>query len=195
MNENMAYENGTESGMPPENTAGSVIEAGDGLADAAGDTQPVQDLTENLPDGSDEPETVPDSLVEQDAEELHLLQRQLSMVCSEEDALHECCEIYGREIDRLREERDRLTVMVLQQMGAVDGSYLLEKMRRDGVTDSEQIFKQAKSSYPQLFRRKLEGVRPAVGGTGEAVAPNEMSFSERMRQFTEDPDGYAQRFR
>lgn len=185
MNDNLAYEDGAASGFPLENTGGLVIEPGDAAADSA----------ENAAVGNAEPVTASDSRNQQDAEEMLMLREQLLHVLSNLENVNTQNKILSKQFDKVSEERDWLIVSALQQMGAVDGRYLLDKMRKDGVTDSEQIFKQAKSRYPQLFRNKLEGVRPAGSTSGEAVAPSEMSFSERMRQFAEDPDGYAQRFR
>lgn len=206
--------------VPEEDTAEHPVDTVDGMTGS----QPVQDFPGNASDADDEQETALDApgvesgsgILQEDDQQLSMddggevqrLHGELAAVSTERDAFRAQCETLGAEADRLRidcerlgnevgnlrGERDRLIVSALCQMGAVDGEYLLEKMRKEGVTDCEQIFKQAKSCFPQLFRHRLEGIRPAGSGTGEVVSPAEMSFSERMRQYAEDPEGYARRF-
>ena len=207
--------------VPEEDTAEHPVDTVDGMTDSPTGSQSVQDFPGNASD--DEQETALDApgvesgsgiqedeqqLSTDDGGEMQRLHGELAAVSAERDAFRAQCETLGAEADRLRidcerlgnevgnlrGERDRLIVSALCQMGAVDGEYLLEKMRKEGVTDCEQIFKQAKSRFPQLFRHRLDGIRPAGSGTGEVVSPSEMSFSERMRQYAEDPEGYARRF-
>ena len=121
------------------------------------------------------------------------LQAERDRLESETAGLREQCERLTGEADTLRRERDRLIVAALEQMGAIDGEYLLTQLKREGVTDFEQIFKQSKSRYPQLFRRNLDGVRPA-GGSREDNVPTELSFTDRLRLFDENPEGYRGRF-
>lgn len=209
--------------VPEEDTAEHPVDTVDGMTDSPTGSQSVQDFPGNASDADDEQETAlgapgveSDSGIQEDEQqlstddggEMQRLHGELAAVTAERDTLKCQCETLGAEADRLRSdcerlgnevgnlrgERDRLIVSALCQMDAVDGEYLLEKMRKEGVTDCEQIFKQAKSRFPQLFRHRLEGIRPAGSGTGEVVSPSEMSFSERMRQYAEDPEGYARRF-
>lgn len=210
--------------VPEEDTAEHPVDTVDGMTDSPMGSQPVQDFPGNASDAADEQETALDapgvesgsSILQEDDQQLSAddggevqrLHGELAAVTAERDTLKCQCETLGAEADRLRidcerlgnevgnlrGERDRLIVSALCQMGAVDGEYLLEKMRKEGVTDCEQIFKQTKSRFPQLFRHRLDGIRPAGSGTGEVVSPAEMSFSERMRQYAEDPEGYARRF-
>lgn len=208
--------------VPEGDTAEHPVDTVDGMTDSPTGAQSVQDFPGNTSD--DEQETALDApgvesgsgILQEDEQQLSTddggevlrLHSELAAVSAERDTLKCQCETLGAEADRLRSdcerlgnevgnlrgERDRLIVSALCQMGAVDGEYLLEKMRKEGVTDCEQIFKQAKSRFPQLFRHRLDGIRPAGSGTGEVVSPSEMSFSERMRQYAEDPEGYARRF-
>ena len=197
-------------------------DTGDGIISCPADAESLQDSQENASDGADEQETasgVPGAqdggdqaerqISPDDGGEMQRLDGELSAVTAERDALRAQCETLGaeaetlrgdcerleNEVASLRDERDRLIVSALCQMGAVDGEYLLDRLRKDGVTDCEQIFKQVKSRFPQLFRHKLDGIRPAGSAAGEVVSPAEMSFSERMRQYAEDPEGSARRFR
>ena len=204
--------------VPEEDTAEHPVDTVDGMTGS----QPVQDFPGNASD--DEQETALDApgvesgsgILQEDEQQLSTgdggevlrLHGELAAVTAERDAFRAQCETLGAEADRLRidcerlgnevgnlrGERDRLIVSALCQMGAVDGEYLLEKMRKEGVTDCEQIFKQAKSRFPQLFRHRLDGIRPAGSGNSEAVPPSERSFSERMRLFAQDPDGYAAQY-
>ena len=159
-----------------------------------------QHPTEQQP-GDDSPQAVqPDtelaSLREEQAAivaERDSLQVERDRLESEAAGLREQCERLTGEADTLRRERDRLIVAALEQMGAIDGEYLLDQFKREGVTDCEQIFKQSKSRYPQLFRRNLDGVRPA-GGSREDNVPTELSFTDRLRLFDENPEGYHGRF-
>ena len=125
--------------------------------------------------------------------ERNSLQAERDRLESETAGLREQCERLTGEADTLRRERDRLIVAALEQMGAIDGEYLLDQFKREGVTDCKQIFKQSKSRYPQLFRRNLDGVRPA-GGSREDNVPTELSFTDRLRLFDENPEGYRGRF-
>ena len=204
--------------VPEEDTAEHPVDTVDGMTGS----QPVQDFPGNASD--DEQETALDApgvesgsgILQEDEQQLSTgdggevlrLHGELAAVTAERDAFRAQCETLGAEADRLRidcerlgnevgnlrGERDRLIVSALCQMGAVDGEYLLEKMRKEGVTDCEQIFKQSKSRFPQLFRHRLDGIRPAGSGNSEAVPPSERSFSERMRLFAQDPDGYAAQY-
>lgn len=204
--------------VPEEDTIEHPVDTVDGMTGS----QPAQDFPGNVSD--DEQETALDApgvepdrgILQEDEQQLSTgdggevlrLHGELAAVTAERDVLRAQCETLGAEADRLRSdcerlgnevgnlrgERDRLIVSALCQMGAVDGEYLLEKMRKEGVTDCEQIFKQAKSRFPQLFRHRLEGIRPAGSGNSEAVPPSERSFSERMRLFAQDPDGYAAQY-
>lgn len=206
--------------VPEENTAEHPVDTVDGMTGS----QPAQDFPGNASDADDEQETALEApgvesgsgILQEDDQQLSMddggevqrLHGELAAVSAERDAFRAQCETLGAEADRLRidcerlgnevgnlrSERDRLIVSALCQMGAVDGEYLLEKMRKEGVTDCEQIFKQAKSRFPQLFRHRLDGIRPAGSGNGEAVPPSERSFSERMRLFAQDPDGYAAQY-
>lgn len=209
--------------VPEEDTAEHPVDTVDGMTDSPMGSQPVQDFPGNASDAADEQETAldapgveSDSGIQEDEQqfstddggEVQRLHGELAAVTAERDVLRAQCETLGAEADRLRSdcerlgnevgnlrgERDRLIVSALCQMGAVDGEYLLEKMRKEGVTDCEQIFKQAKSRFPQLFRHRLDGIRPAGSGNSEAVPPSERSFSERMRLFAQDPDGYAAQY-
>ena len=207
---------------PENHTAEHPVDTVDGMTDSPMGSQPVQDFPGNASD--DEQETALDApgvesgsgilqedeqqLSADDGGEVQRLHGELAAVTAERDAFRAQCETLGAEADRLRSdcerlgnevgnlrgERDRLIVSALCQMGAVDGEYLLEKMRKEGVTDCEQIFKHAKSRFPQLFRHRLDGIRPAGSGNSEAVPPSERSFSERMRLFAQDPDGYAAQY-
>lgn len=208
--------------VPEEDTTEHPVDTVDGMTDSPTGSQSVQDFPGNASD--DEQETALDApgvesgsgILQEDEQQLSTgdggevlrLHGELAAVTAERDVLRAQCETLGAEADRLRSdcerlgnevgnlrgERDRLIVSALCQMGAVDGEYLLEKMRKEGVTDCEQIFKQAKSRFPQLFRHRLDGIRPAGSGNSEAVPPSERSFSERMRLFAQDPDGYAAQY-
>ena len=106
--------------------------------------------------------------------------------------LWDVCTKLFQETETFRKQRDRLIVAALEQMGAIDGGYLLAQMEREGVTNFEQIFKQSKSRFPQLFRPRLEGVRPM--GRSQEEVPDDMSFKDRLRLFDENPEGYRGRF-
>lgn len=210
--------------VPEEDTAEHPVDTVDGMTDSPTGSQPAQDFPGNASDADDEQVTAlgapgvesGSGILQEDEQQLSTgdggevlrLHGELAAVTAERDAFRAQCETLGAEADRLRSdcerlgnevgnlrgERDRLIVSALCQMGAVDGEYLLEKMRKEGVTDCEQIFKQAKSRFPQLFRHRLDGIRPAGSGNSEAVPPSERSFSERMRLFAQDPDGYAAQY-
>ena len=209
--------------VPENHTAEHPVDTVDGMTDSPTGSQSVQDFPGNASDAADEQETAldapgvePDSGIQEDEQQLSTddggevlrLHGELAAVTAERDVLRAQCETLGAEADRLRidcerlgnevgnlrGERDRLIVSALCQMGAVDGEYLLDRMRKEGVTDCEQIFKQAKFRFPQLFRHRLDGIRPAGSGNSEAVPPSERSFSERMRLFAQDPDGYAAQY-
>ncbi len=193
-----------DGGLMPDSPAGQQPLPGEcaaGLGADDGQQEPCTEQDSGLCEGERQP-------VADEVGEHQQLRGELAAVSAQRDTLLAQCETLRAESERLRHdctrledeaeklrsERDRLLVSELDRMGAVDGGYLLERLRKEGVTDCEQICKQAKARFPQLFLRRLDGVRPAGGGNGEAAAPGERSFSERMQLFAQDPDGYAAQY-
>ena len=156
--------------------------------------QPAESTSsEQHPADDDSLQAAPDG-EEQDAftDEKSALTAECDRLKRDAADLWDVCTKLFQETETFRKQRDRLIVAALEQMGAIDGEYLLEKTKWDGVTDFEQIFKQIKSRFPQFFRPRLEGVRPM--GRSQEDVPDDLSFRDRLRLFDENPEGYRGRF-
>lgn len=90
------------------------------------------------------------------------------------------------------------TARYLESAGASDGEYLVEMLCRDFPLCGdkkllEAMLRAAKERYPALFRRQLQGVRPMEGMMEEEG--REMTLTERMRMYQEEPERYQAIFR
>lgn len=88
-------------------------------------------------------------------------------------------------LQKAREEIRALKIQLLSGAGAADAVYLLEKIGDD--VSGKELVKKAKETFPALFYREVQGVRP-MAAEKEAEAP--LSFSGRLKLFSEDPQQY-----
>lgn len=113
---------------------------------------------------------------------------------------------YGQDIRRLEmleqeliQMKEAAAAQLFAQAGAIDGAYLAGQMQQqicfaDGrLQQPEQLVQKARERFPGLFRKKLEGVRPAEVKEMREPA-GEMSFLERARMFQERPGEYRRTF-
>lgn len=114
---------------------------------------------------------------------------------------------YEQDIQRLEalaQELEQMKKQVVAQLfiqaGAIDGEYLAEQIGQQvrfengQIWQPEQLVQAAREQFPGLFKKKLDGVRPAeVKEVREPVG--EMSFLERVRMFQERPGEYRRVFK
>lgn len=188
----MNLNNGQDDTAAQEDTIGNDASLTEQM-DCPGEQPAESTSSEQHPADDDSLQAAP-AEQEQDAftAERNALMAERDRLESEAAGLRETCRRLTEEAETLKKQRDQLMIAALEQMGAIDGGYLLAQMEREGVTDFEQIFKQSKSRFPQLFRPRLEGVRPM--GRSQEEVPDDLSFKDRLRLFDENPEGYRGRF-